>query len=115
MTGYKPAPFQARMGQTPRTMSVPIPMPALPPTIDPVYSSFEGVPGFLETILVLTVSSAAAWAGIRTGMSKGNGRYLRAAGWVGGVGSALFGLLYLGGKSGLNQAVSLPAVRVTPS
>ena len=55
-----------------------------------------------------------SWAGIRTGMGQG-GKYLRAAGWVGGVGSAVLGLLYLGAKSGLNDQIGLPAVRVTPS
>jgi hypothetical protein len=112
MLNFQSAPVGARMSQTPRTVAVPINMP--PPTIDPVYSSFDGVSGIVESIVVLSIASAAAWIGIRTGMGKGN-VYVKSAGWVGGIGSAVLGLLYLGGKSGYNQDLSLPAVRVTPS
>jgi len=64
---------------------------------------------------VLTISGAAAWVGIRTAMSEKKNDYLKIAGWVGGVGAALIGILYLWGKSGVNQMVGLPAVRVSPS
>jgi hypothetical protein len=102
------------MSQTPRTVAVPMPAVAPPPLIDPNYSSFDGVGGMIETAAVLTISSAAAWVGIRTGLSK-QSKTVRIAGWIGGVGSVLIGLLYLGGKSGLGSQVGLPAVRVTPS
>jgi hypothetical protein len=83
------------------------------PGPDPIFTGYTGIPGFLEAVLVLTVTGAAAWIGIRTGMSR-NSTPVRAAGWVGGAGSALAGLLYLGAKSGLGTQVGLPAVRVTP-
>lgn len=112
MLNFQSAPVSTRMGQTPRTVSVPINIP--PPTIDPVYSNFDGISGIVESIAVLSIASAAAWVGIRAGMGTGS-TTLKAAGWVGGIGSALLGLLYLGGKSGYNQDLNLPAVRVTPS
>jgi hypothetical protein len=86
-----------------------------PPAPDTLFTGYTGIPGFIESAIVLSISSAAAWIGIRAGMDKGSSPTLKAAGWVGGVGSALLGLLYLGGKSGYNQNLSLPAVRVTPS
>lgn len=114
MIAYRPAGFAAKLGQTPRTVAIPLPAVTPPPLIDPNYSSFDGISGILESATVLTISGAAAWVGIRTGLSK-QSKTVRIAGWIGGIGSALIGLLYLGGKSGLNQAISLPAVRVTPS
>lgn len=87
--------------------------PVPPPGPDPIFTGYTGIPGWIEAVLVLGVTSAAAWAGIRTGMGKGN-TTLKSAGWVGGVGSALLGILYLGAKSGLGDRVGLPAVRVTP-
>lgn len=89
--------------------------PALvpPPGPDPIFTGYTGIPGWIEAVLVLSVTGAAAWVGIRTGMAKGS-QALRGAGWVGGVGSALVGLLYLGAKSGLGGQIGLPAVRVTP-
>lgn len=85
-----------------------------PPPPDFMFTGYPGVIGVLEAAAVLTVTAAAAWAGIRTGMGQG-GKYLRAAGWIGGVGSAVLGLLYVGAKSGLGGQIGLPAVRVTPS
>lgn len=115
MVPFKPAVLQSpRMSQTPRTVAIPMSAITPPPLIDPNYSSFDGIGGVIETAAVLTISGAAAWIGIRTGLSK-QSKTIKIAGWVGGIGSALIGLLYLGGKSGLNQVASLPAVRVTPS
>lgn len=113
MLNYKPPARDIRMGQTPRTASVPIPL-IPPPLIDIPYVTYDGILGVIETAAVIAITGAAAWVGIRTGMSQ-SGKALKAAGWVGGVGSALLGLLYLGGKSGYNGLISLPAVRVTPS
>lgn len=84
-----------------------------PPGPDPIFTGYMGIPGWIEAVLVLSVTGAAAFVGIKTGMGKAN-MTLKAAGWVGGVGSALVGLLYLGAKSGLGNAIGLPAVRVTP-
>jgi len=94
------------------------PAPAVPPpSPDFLFTGYTGVPGFLEALAVLSISGAAAWVGIRTGLSEKKNDYLKIAGWVGGVGSALIGILYLGAKSGVTQMVGLPipAVRVSPT
>jgi hypothetical protein len=75
-------------------------------------TTYQGVPGFVETVVVLGVSAATAYTGIRAGMNKANNKTNRAAGWVGGVGGALLGLLYLGGKTGVAQQIKLPSVQV---
>ena len=111
MIGYQQAyrPAYARLAQ---------PAPAAPPpTPDFLFTGYTGVPGFLEALAVLSISGAAAWVGIRTGMTEKKNDYLKIAGWIGGVGSALIGLLYLGAKSGVTQMVGLPipAVRVSPT
>lgn len=109
MIAYKPVPFKQRMGQG----AAPVPVP--PPSPDVLYTGYTGVPGIFETLAVLGATGAAAWLGITTGLNKSESQNKRIAGWVAGIGGALAGLLYLGGKSGLNQAVSFPAVRVTPN
>lgn len=115
MLPYQAAQARPAMG---RVVAVPLGQAAVqssvpPPGPDPIFTGYTGIPGWIEAVLVLTVTGAAAWTGIRAGMGKGN-MTLKAAGWVGGVGSALVGLLYLGAKSGLGGSVGLPAVRVTP-
>lgn len=109
MIDYKPAKpviFKPSMGAAPL---VP------PPSPDVLYTGYTGIPGLLETILVVGATGSAAWLGITTGLDKSESQTKKIVGWVGGVGAAIAGLLYLGGKSGLNQMVSLPAVRVTPN
>jgi len=85
-----------------------------PPSPDPLFTGYTGALGAVETLLVLAATGAAAWLGITTALDKNSSQTKKIAGWTGGVGAALAGLLYLGGKSGLNQSVGLPAVRVTP-
>lgn len=103
-------PVYARLAQAPAMV------PAVPPPgPDFLFTGYTGIPGFFETIAVLAISGAAAWVGIRTGMGEKKNEYLKIAGWVGGIGSALIGVLYLGAKSGVSQMVGLPAVRVSPS
>jgi hypothetical protein len=58
---------------------------------------------------VLAISGAAAWTGVRAGMKEKG--LLKYAGWIGGVGSALIGLLYLGAKADIG---GLPQVYVVP-
>lgn len=106
MLDYKPVTHRQRMGAT----AVLIP----PPSPDVLYTGYTGIPGVLETLLVVAATGSAAWLGITTGLNKNESQTKQIVGWVGGVGAALAGLLYLGGKSGVNQMVSLPAVRVTP-
>jgi hypothetical protein len=110
MIAYKPVPF--KMGQA--MPSAPASSAVLPPSPDPLFTGYTGVPGILETLLVLGATGAAAWLGITTALDKNSSKPKEIAGWVGGVGAALAGLLYLAGKSGLNQIAGLPAVRVTP-
>lgn len=111
MLAFQPAQVQPAMG---RTVARSIGESAPPPAPDFIMTGYTGMPGYVETLLVLAITGSAAWVGIRAGMD-GSSQALRAAGWVGGVGSALLGLLYLGGRTGLNDAVRLPAIRVTPS
>jgi hypothetical protein len=85
-----------------------------PPVIDTVFAGYEGVPGVLATVGVLAVTGAAAYLGIKTGL-EAEGKTKKALGWVAGVGSALLGLLYLGGKSGLTIGTGAPAVNVYPA
>jgi len=103
---YKPAFGRARLAQG-STPSVP------PPTPDFLFTGYTGLPGYLETAAVLTVTGAAAWVGIRTGLSEKKNEYLKIAGWIGGVGAALLGLLYVGGKTGVSTLVGIPAMRVS--
>lgn len=111
MLSYKPVPFkmgQQVMPQAPASPAVP------PPSPDPLFTGYTGTPGILETLLVLGATGAATWLGITTALDKSSSQPKQIAGWVGGVGAALAGLLYLAGKTGLNQIAGLPAVRVTP-
>lgn len=105
---YRPAFARAKLSQASSTITP-------PPGPDPIFVGYTGVAGLIETFAILGISGAAAWAGIRTGMTEKQNKYLRIAGWVGGVGAGLIGLLYLGAKSGVGEMVGLPAVRVTPS
>lgn len=75
----------------------------------PVTVGYKGVPGAIETIAVLGISAAAAWVGIRTGMKEKTG-LLKYAGYVGGVGSGLIGLLYLGGQTKLITGIPVVSV-----
>lgn len=87
----------ARMAQAP------------PPATRVAPGPMAGVPGVIETLAVLGVSAAAAWVGVRAGLrERGLPKY---AGWVGGLGSALIGLLYLGSRTGFSGP--LPGVRFT--
>ena len=79
------------------------------PAPAPVTVGYKGVPGVIETLAVLGVSAAATWVGIRTGMAEKKG-LIKYAGYVGGVGSALVGLLYLGGQTKLISGI--PVVKV---
>lgn len=109
MINYKPAKIaqpMVHLGAEPMAL-VP------PPGPDAVFTGYTGLPGFVESLLVLGILGAASWTGISLAL-KAEKLPVKAAAWVGGVGSALLGALYLGGKSGLNQDVGLPAVRVTP-
>lgn len=85
-----------------------------PPSPDVLYTGYTGIPGAIETLLVLGATGSAAWLGITTALQKNQGQTKMIVGWIGGVGAAIAGILYLGGKTGLNQMISLPAVRVTP-
>lgn len=87
---------------------------SMPDPVPPPEPTFTGLPGLIESVFVLSILSAGAWAGIHTGIN-GKEIPLKAAGWVGGAGAALLGLLYLGTKLDLTQSVGFPALRVTPT
>lgn len=105
MINYKPAELRPRMSQVPAV---------LPPVPDMLFTGYTGAMGFLETIFVLGATTAGALVGVRAGMTERDS-FWKAAGWIGGIGSAVAGLLYLGTKSGLSQGSGLPAVRISPS
>ena len=88
--------------------------PVPPPTIDPVFTSFTGIPGVIEGTLVLVALGASAYLGVTTGLNKKSDSVQKTVGWVAGVGSGLIGLLYLGTQIGLNDLIGLPAVRISP-
>lgn len=108
MISHQPPPV--RLAQIPTAQLLPA---VPPPSPDVLFTGYTGIPGLLETMTVIAITGAGAWVGIKTGL-RGKGKYMKAAGWVGGIGSALLGLLYLGSKSGIGQMVGLPAVRITP-
>lgn len=115
MLAYKPAmpaPLTVRLAQAAAPAIAPTVAPV--PVTDMLFTGYTGVPGLVEALLVLGTTGAAAWIGIRTGLKEKENKTLKAAGWVGGVGSALLGLLYISAKSGLNMRVGTPAFRVTP-
>lgn len=118
MIDYKPVPLNAGLGraraQVVRPLGAP-PNSTMPPEPDFLFSGYTGVPGLLETLAVLAITGSAAWLGVTTGLDKRSSQPKKIAGWVGGVGAGLIGLLYLGAKSGVGEMVGLPAVRVTPS
>lgn len=105
---YRPAYARPMMAQA-------RPVAALPPPPDFLFTGYGGAAGFLETAAVLTFSAAAVWVGVRTGLKRTENAYVRAAGWVGGIGVALMALLYLGGKTGMGQELGIPAVRISPA
>lgn len=121
MIAFQPVYSRNRyMGQaaTPATApaTAPAPAPAAPAPVPVVtMTSYTGVPGFLETVTVLGISAAAAWTGVRAGMNKTSPKMQRVAGWVGGVGGAFIGLLYLGSKTGITKAIMLPQIQVVPA
>lgn len=78
------------------------------------FVGFTGLPGIVETLAVLAATGAGAWVGIRAGLRERDS-YIKYAGWVGGIGAALAGLLYVGTKTGVTQDLGLPAVRVSPA
>lgn len=108
MIAYKPVPFH--LGQPRPSQET---LPSLPDP-DLTFVGFTGLPGVVETLAVLAATSAGAWIGIRAGLREKD-PYYKYAGWVGGIGAALAGLLYLGAKTGLGQDLGLPAVRVSPA
>lgn len=118
MYPYQPA-YSRYSGVLGQAAPAPAPAPAAAPAAPMVATapavvttSYTGVPGFVETVMVLGASAAAAYTGIKAGLNKGGKKTDRIAGWVGGVGAGLIGLLYLGGKTGVSKSVSLPSVQV---
>lgn len=111
MIGYRPVPFQQRR----MAQAAPVaPAAPMPPAPAPMAAAYTGAPGVLETVAVLGIVGSAAYVGIRAGRKETN-KTLKIASYVGGVGSAVIGLLYLGQKTGMSQRVGLPAVRVSPA
>lgn len=110
MLAFQPAKLQPAMG---RAVARPLGESVPPPGPDPIFTGYTGIPGFVEAALVLTILGAAGWSSFRAASTRDTADR-QIVGWIGGVGSALLGLLYLGAKSGLGDRIGLPAVRVTP-
>jgi hypothetical protein len=85
-----------------------------PPVIDTVFAGYEGIPGVLASAALLAVAGSAAYLGIKTGLGAPS-KTAKTIGWVGGVGSALLGIMYLGQKTGLTIGTGLPALNVYPA
>lgn len=69
---------------------------------------FTGAAARAEPYVVVPLSALATWAGIQTGIREsGLGS---AAGWLGGLASAAFGIFYLAGALGAGPEV--PKVRI---
>jgi hypothetical protein len=107
MQTFKLTPFRPHLAQAQSSPSIPSPVPPPDPT-------FTGLPSAIESLAVVAILSASAWASIRVGLGT-SATPIKAAGWVGGIGSAVLGLLYLGTKVGVVQDLGLPAIRVTPT
>lgn len=107
MLSYTPAPRKLSLSQIAPSISP-------PPSPNVLMTGYEGVPGVLETVFGLGIAAAATVTGIHVGLTSKD-KYMKTLGWVGGVGAALLGLLYLGTKSGVGNYVGLPAIRFSPS
>ena len=103
---FRPAGFPQKPGQMMQRLAQQSPTTT---EITPAASG-PSLGGIVETLLVVAISGAAAYTGVKTGLNKGQTKTNRALGWAGGVGGALIGLLYLGTKAGMS---SIPQVRVT--
>jgi hypothetical protein len=123
MLDYKPAyarpveqirktPFLGASVYPPSLGAEPAPPPT--PTVDAVFAGYQGLPGIISTVGLLAITGSAAWIGIKTALNTQD-KVTKAAGWVGGVGSALLGLFYLGQKSGLTIGTQVPGVNVYPA
>lgn len=111
MIPYSAVSSKFRMGAAPAAFGA-LPEPAAPPTQEPVFAGYGGVPGFLEALGTLSVLSAAAWIGVRTGLEGGRDALLRGAGWATAVGAAALGVFYIAGKASVDSG--LPSLRVHP-
>lgn len=109
---FAPA-YAQKEGHKAAFLGSPANLVAPPPLIDTLYTGYEGIPGVIETLTVLGILGAASYVGVAAALSTKSAA-VQVAGWVGGAGAALLGLLYLGGKSGVTDYVGLPAVRVVP-
>lgn len=83
--------------------------PAAPvtPTLPQPPSKLSGIPGVFETLAVLAISGAAVYTGVNAGMKEKG--YKKYAGWVGGIGAGVIGLLYLGGRA---NVAGIPQVQI---
>lgn len=111
MIQFKPV-YSRHMGQQAPAAAAPSDVTVPAPVIET--TTYTGVPGFLETVAVLGVSGAAAYTSIQAAR-KSTKKLPQVLGWVGGVGAALIGLLYLGTKTGVTKTVQLPQIKVTPA
>lgn len=102
---FRPASYPQRPGQAPRALA----QEAAPAPVAVTTQGYQGFPGIVETLLVLGLSGAAAYTGVRTGLNKSATKLNRGLGWAGGLGSALLGILYLGAKANVG---GIPQVRV---
>jgi hypothetical protein len=106
---FRPAGYAQKPGQPMRRLAQEAPAAAPAQVTQVTTQGYQGFPGIVETLLVLGISGAAAYTGVRTGLNKGATKLNRGLGWAGGVGGALIGLLYLGSKASVG---GIPQVRV---
>lgn len=101
MINYRPAPnvFERNMGQA---------TPAAPPTIVVQPQNKWSIANTIEALAVVGVTGLAAYSGIKSGLNERR-KTQKAMDLTYGIGSAVLGVLYLGGRFGLG----IPAVRIT--
>lgn len=111
MIAFKPVPLRTQLGRNAR------PFPPSPfilsqssPTATPRFAVGDNwdLAGILAAITVLSITGLAAYSGIKAGL-KETDKTQKTIDLFFGIGSAVLGLLYLGGR--LNAGA--PAIRIT--
>lgn len=90
-----------------RRLAQEVPAAPLTPPVLEQPSKLSGIPGVFETLAVLAISGAAVYTGVNAGMKEKG--YKKYAGWVGGIGAGIIGLLYLGGRA---NVAGIPQVQI---
>jgi hypothetical protein len=111
MIAFKPVPLKIQSGRNARPLPPsPFVMGQSSATATPRFAIDDnwGLGGILAAAMVLSVTGLAAYSGIKAGL-KETDKTQKTINLFFGIGSAVLGLLYLGGR--LNAGA--PAIRIT--